>query len=172
MSFKFFAYSCFSLILLVGSLACKEIAAKQKSNLPVLLPDNGVVETIMIKVPEINKNIQSTISNWNEFKELFDLITNISQENYQTLESSEEVLTDLFSALITKIPEPINSRSVIARIKVIQTLAYKLKAQYVVNNKSVKFEKTRTELVNSFSNMIFQITKTLEKNSQLISKTE
>ena len=102
MSFKFFSCSCFSLLLLVSSLACKEIAAKQKSNLHVLLPDNGAVETTMIKVHEINKNIQSTISNWNEFKELFDLITNISQENYQTLESSKEVLTDLFSALITK----------------------------------------------------------------------
>ena len=72
MSFKFFSCSCFSLLLLVSSLACKEIAAKQKSNLLVLLPDNGAVETTMIKVPEINKNIQSTISNWNEFKELFD----------------------------------------------------------------------------------------------------
>ena len=65
-----------------------------------------------------------------------------------------------------KIPENINSSSIIARIRVLETLAYKLKSNF--KNKSTEFEKTKNNLLNSYSNVIFQIKKTLEKESQKI----
>lgn len=119
----------------------------------------------------ITREIPSTLSDWVALKELAKLITDISNENHQALEESEESLSDLFSALVVKIPDPVNKSSITTRIKVLETLAYKLRVEYSINqNNSFEFENTKIDLAEAYSNLMFQIYKTLEKESQLISK--
>ena len=127
-------------------------------------------ETAELADPVVIKDIDSSLSQWIEFKELNVLITNISNGKNEVLIDSKETLRDLFSALVVKIPETINSSSIIARIRVLETLAYKLNVEYGNNqNNSIEFELTKKSLEKAYSNLIFQITKNLEKKSQLIS---
>jgi hypothetical protein len=114
----------------------------------------------------IVEDLDESLSDWNGFNELKEFIVSISKGDYQTLDESDETTKDLFSLLVTKIPSTIDNQSIVARIKVTETLAYKLKSNF--KNKSTEFEKTKNNLLNSYSNVLFQIKKTLEKESQKI----
>jgi hypothetical protein len=87
------------------------------------------------------------------------------------LDVTEEALKTLFSKLESDIPNTLNTPSILARFKVLETLAYKLRTKYNIDrDNSTEFEPTKESLVEAYSNLIFQISKTLEKESQLISK--
>ena len=145
---------------------CKNPDNKSKSELSKIVPTKDILKSFTSDTNFIVEDLDESISNWNGFSELKEFIVSISKGDYQTLDESEETTKDLFSLLVTKIPNTINNPSIVARIKVIETLAYKLKSSF--KNKSTEFEKTKINLLNSYSNVLFQIKKTLEKESQKI----
>ncbi len=171
-NYKFIIRICFCLSLLIGAQSCNKSTEKDpistgKQTTPVNSSDSDVLSN-----PIVIKDVDPSLSEWIEFKELNLLITNIANGKIEVLEGSQEMLRDLFSALVVQIPESVNSNSIISRIKVLETLAYKLNVEYGNNqNNSIEFELTRDSLLIAYSNLIFQITKTLEKKSQFILKT-
>ena len=159
------------MLLLIVVQSCNEAVKKTpiSANKQIVSITNTVTAELSGSI--IVKDIDSSLPDWIEFKELNVLITNISNGKNEVLIDSEETLRDLFSALVVKIPESINSSSIVARIRVLETLAYKLNVEYNNNqNNSIEFELTKKSLEKAYSNLIFQITKTLEKKSQFISK--
>ena len=171
MNYKFITRVLFCLYFLIGVQSCNETIKKN-----TISPDKQTAsitntETAELADPIVIKDIDYSLAEWIEFKELNVLITNISNGKNEVLIDSKETLRDLFSALVVKIPETINSSSIIARIRVLETLAYKLSVEYGNNqNNSIEFELTKKSFEKAYSNLIFQITKTLEKKSQFISK--
>jgi len=151
--------------------SCNETIKKTAISSDKQTPSITNTETAELADPIVIKDIDYSLAEWIEFKELNVLITNISNGKNEVLIDSKETLRDLFSALVVKIPETINSSSIIARIRVLETLAYKLNVEYGNNqNNSIEFELTKKSFEKAYSNLIFQITKTLEKKSQFISK--
>ena len=157
--------------ILIGGQSCNENIKKTTISSDKQTASITNTETAELADPIVIKDIDYSLAEWIEFKELNVLITNISNGKNEVLIDSKETLRDLFSALVVKIPETINSSSIIARIRVLETLAYKLNVEYGNNqNNSIEFELTKKSFEKAYSNLIFQITKTLEKKSQFISK--
>ena len=170
-NYKFITQVFFYIYLLVGTQSCNE--AIKKTPISANKQTASITNTVTaeLPIPIVVKDIDSSLSDWIEFKELNVLITNITNGKNEVLIDSKETLRDLFSALVVKIPESINSSSIIARIRVLETLAYKLNVEYgSKQNNSIEFELTKKSLEKAYSNLIFQINKTLEKKSQFISK--
>ena len=145
---------------------CKNPSNKSKSESSKIVSTKDIFKSFTSDTNFIVEDLDESLSNWNGFNELKEFIVSISKGNYLTLDESEETTKDLFSLLVTKIPSTIDNPSIVARIKVTETLAYKLKSNF--KNKSTEFEKTKNNLLNSYSNVLFQIKKTLEKESQKI----
>ena len=145
---------------------CKNPSNKSKSESSKIVSTKDIFKSFTSDTNFIVEDLDESLSNWNGFNELKEFIVSISKGNYLTLDESDETTKDLFSLLVTKIPSTIDNPSIIARIKVTETLAYKLKSNF--KNKSTEFEKTKNNLLNSYSNVLFQIKKTLEKESQKI----
>ena len=171
MNYKFITRVLFCLYFLIGVQSCNETIKKNTISSDKQTASITNKETAELADPIVIKDIDYLLAEWIEFKELNVLITNISNGKNEVLIDSEETLRDLFSALVVKIPETINSSSIIARIRVLETLAYKLNVEYgSKQNNSIEFELTKKSLKKAYSNLIFQINKTLEKKSQFISK--
>jgi len=170
MNYKIFISATIFLCFITLLQNCKDpnISSSSQLSEPSVANNNESAEKSGLL---ITREIPSTLSDWVALKELAKLITDISNENHKALEESEESLSDLFSALVVKIPDPVNKSSITTRIKVLETLAYKLRVEYSINqNNSIEFENTKIDLAEAYSNLVFQIYKTLEKESQLISK--
>jgi len=121
----------------------------------------------------INNHMPSSLSDWSALTDLTKAITDISDGKYQLFEDTEEALKSLFSNLESDIPNTLNTPSILARFKVLETLAYLLKTEYGIDqNNSIEFEPAKESLVEAYSNLMFQVSKTLEKESQHISKTK
>ena len=145
---------------------CKNPSNKSKSESSKIVSTKDIFKSFTSDTNFIVEDLDESLSNWNGFNELKEFIVSISKGNYLTLDESDETTKDLFSLLVTKIPSTIDNPSIIARIKVTETLAYKLKS--IQRNKSTEFEKTKNNLLSSYSNILIQIKKTLEKESQNI----
>jgi hypothetical protein len=150
--------------LFVGIQSCNHSSSKSETETLKTVSTKFEFKSFSTENPFVKKDVHSSLSDWIEFKELNHLITNISKDNYQILEGSDDLMRELFSTLITKIPKNINTPSITARIKVTETLVYKLKSSY--KNNFINFEKTKTSLIDSYLNIIFQINKTIEKKTQ------
>ena len=145
---------------------CNNPDNNSKSESSKIVSKKDIFKSFTSDTNFIVEDLDESLSNWNGFNELKEFIVSISKGDYQTLDESDETTKDLFSLLVTKIPSTIDNQSIVARIKVTETLAYKLKSNF--KNKSTEFEKTKNNLLNSYSNVLFQIKKTLEKESQKI----
>jgi len=145
---------------------CNNPDNNSKSESSKIVSKKDIFKSFTSDTNFIVEDLDESLSNWNGFNELKEFIVSISKSDYQTLDESDETTKDLFSLLVTKIPSTIDNPSIVARIKVTETLAYKLKSNF--KNKSTEFEKTKNNLLNSYSNVLFQIKKTLEKESQKI----
>ena len=145
---------------------CNNPDNNSKSESSKIVSKKDIFKSFTSDTNFIVEDLDESLSDWNGFNELKEFIVSISKGDYQTLDESDETTKDLFSLLVTKIPSTIDNPSIVARIKVTETLAYKLKSNF--KNKSTEFEKTKNNLLNSYSNVLFQIKKTLEKESQKI----
>lgn len=145
---------------------CNNPDNNSKSESSKIVSKKDIFKSFTSDTNFIVEDLDESLSSWNGFSELKEFIVSISKGDYQSLDESNETTKDLFSLLVTKIPSTIDNPSIVARIKVTETLAYKLKSNF--KNKSTEFEKTKNNLLNSYSNVLFQIKKTLEKESQKI----
>ena len=113
------------------------------------------------------ENIPSSLSDWRSLSELAKLIKDLLDGEYQIFENTEGELETLFSKIEVDVPGSLNRPSILARFKVLETIVYKLKMSFIDQNNSIKFETDKQFLIVAYSNLIFQITKTLEKESQI-----
>lgn len=153
-------------LLLTLFTNCNNPDKKSKSESPKIVSTKDIFKSFTSDTNFLVEDLDESLSDWNGFNELKEFIVSISKGNYQTLDESEEKTKDLFSLLVTKIPNIVDNPSIIARIKVTETLAYKLKQNF--KNNLTEFEKTKKNLLDSYSNVLFQIKKTMEKESQKI----
>jgi hypothetical protein len=118
-----------------------------------------------------NYSIPPEFSDWPKYHNLYIDIKNLENNAFNLLDKPIEDLDQLFLELKKTIPNLLNETSILSRLKVIETLTYKLRESYSFGlTDSKEFTLTKTELLQAQTNLIFQINKTFEKKKQQITK--
>lgn len=164
-------YSILSLCTLLWVQGCKETPAK-----PLALPQvNRVpIPTEKIPEPEIPVSISSVpeeFSDWPNYPLLDTAITNLENGDPIFFKQPIEDINQLFLDIKKSVPNSLKTNSILARVKVTETLARKLHELYSLEDTDLKeAEQTKSNLIKSHTNLIFQINKTREKEAQRITK--
>jgi hypothetical protein len=164
-------YSILSISVLLGFQSCNQTPQKgDKPQAPVKssMPLEEVTEN---NAAFSNYSIPPEFSDWPKYHNLYIYIKNLENNAFSLLNKQIEDLNQLFLEIKKTIPNLLNETSILSRLKVIETLTYKLKESYslgLMNSK--EFTLTKVELLQAQKNLIFQINKTFEKKKQLITK--
>ena len=119
----------------------------------------------------VDKKVEKTITNWEKYRELNLVITDVKGGNLSFFKSNNDVLATLNMELKTTIPDAINSPFVMARVIAVETKMYKLESEVNLSNPSKeRILESVKELVTAFSNLNLQMNKQIEKESQRIQK--
>tara|TARA_B110000967_G_scaffold86238_1_gene88802 strand:+ start:509 stop:1024 length:516 start_codon:yes stop_codon:yes gene_type:complete len=161
-------------LLSISLYGCKTEISPQET--PVNTPIEQVIETKETSFKNefiLNKATLKEIEKWTGFFEIDKNISNLKTEKPSIFDGPIEDLAAAIKDLNSKLPEQINTNSIVARIAVLATSSYQLNELYQKNteNKDV-ITQTHLKVLEAFSNLKFQINKTFEKQAQLIEKPE
>lgn len=110
-------------------------------------------------------------SNWQKYNELETLVNDVKNANLSFFKDNKDVLKSFLEDLKSTTPEKINTPAIQARLKIIETMSYKLEDQLVLSQpKKDEILLVIKEFLEAFSNLNFQINKKLERDSQNIQK--
>ena len=164
-------YSILSLCALLLVQGCKETPVK-----PLALPQVNRVPIPTEKIPEpeipvSNSSVPKEFSDWPNYPLLDTAITNLENGDPIFFKQPIEDINQLFLDIKKSVPKSLKTNSILARVKVTETLARKLHELYSVEDTDLKeAEQTKSNLIKSHTNLIFQINKTREKEAQRITK--
>jgi hypothetical protein len=157
--------------MLLSTQACKDNSSNPSSQpqiKKVPIPNEKVSKQ---KLPISNSPLNQEFSDWSSYAELDTAIRNLKNGDPAFFKSPNEDLKQLFLDLKKSVPNTLKTNGILARIKVTETLSYKLNDLYnIENTDSKETDQTKIDLIESHDNLIFQINKTLEKEAQYIQK--
>ncbi len=121
--------------------------------------------------PVSNSSVPKEFSDWPNYPLLDTAITNLENGDPIFFKQPIEDINQLFLDIKKSVPKSLKTNSILARVKVTETLARKLHELYSVEDTDLKeAEQTKSNLIKSHTNLIFQINKTREKEAQRITK--
>lgn len=110
-------------------------------------------------------------SAWPKYGELEVLVNDVKNANLSFFKDNKDVLKSFLEDLKATTPEKINTPAIQARLKVIETMTYKLEDQLMLSQpKKDDMLNSIKGFLEAFSNLNFQINKKLERDSQNIQK--
>lgn len=108
---------------------------------------------------------------WPKYRELEALVNDVKNANLSFFKDNKDVLKSFLEDLKSTIPERINTPAIQARLKIIETMSYKLEDQLMLSQpKKDNVLASVKSFLEAFSNLNFQINKKLERDSQNIQK--
>jgi len=166
-----------SIAVLIGFISlfnCKEKKTEIDSN-PVTYEEINItskdIEGIKYTDYALSNLSEKQIENWLQFQELNSQIEILKKGDLSFFNDETELVTTFIKELKEEIPEKLNTPSIQARISVLETCFFKLEGIKNLKNLDKKtilsFIK---EVLISHSNLILQINKKLEQESQKIEK--
>jgi len=166
-------YSSLSLCLLLWSQSCKKTPAKNASQPHLNKPTESTDNVLKEQFPILNSSTSQEFTDWNHYLILDAAIKNLENGDATFFKQPIEDLNQLFLNIKKSVPNPLKINSILARVKVTETLARKLNELYSVEDTDfIETEQTISNLIESHNNLIFQINKTREKEAQRISKPD
>jgi len=119
----------------------------------------------------LDKKTEKAIEDWNEYKELQIIVTNVKKGDLSYFDNEEDPIKELIKNAKQTIPSIVNTNPTLARITVLETKLYKLEnvSTLLSTSKKELLESIR-EFLESFSNLNFQMNKKIEKDNQKIEK--
>ena len=119
----------------------------------------------------LSKITQNKTSNWQKFNELSNKIELLRTGDLSFFRDDKAILEGFIADLRNEIPESLNTQSILVRLTVIETVFLKLEG--LASLKTAKKEKLLMaikDVLLSYTNLIFQMNKKFEKESQKIEK--
>lgn len=114
---------------------------------------------------------QNKTSNWQKFNELSDKIELLKTGDLSFFKDDKAILEGFISDLKSEVPESLNTSAILVRLTVIETVFLKLEGLASLSTaKKEDVISAITDVLVSHSNLIFQINKKFEKESQKIEK--
>ncbi|MEW4923384.1 hypothetical protein [Algibacter sp. 2305UL17-15] len=106
---------------------------------------------------------------WEPYSRLKTTIENIKKADFSFFVDDNQATFELIKDMRKTIPDTLNNQAVLSRIKIIETMLFKLdEASKFSNITKSELSKIVKDLLIAFSNLNFQINKKLEKDSQQI----
>jgi hypothetical protein len=158
-----YSITVFCTILWVQS--CKKTLAKPPSQPQVnrLLDTQEVVKKQDPTTPNVSQ--QQEFSEWPNYPILDIAIKNL--ENGDPIDGINRLFLDINKS----VPNSLKTNSILVRVKVTETLTHKLNELFSVEITDLKeLNQTKADLIESHSNLIFQIIKIREKEAHRILK--
>jgi hypothetical protein len=121
---------------------------------------------------DLDDRVIPIVESWQEFNQLESIIENAKKGDLSYFKTEgKKNLKTLFSSIKETIPETLNTQSILARLRVVETKAYKTESlSNLSTTKKQELLDSIKELLVSFSNLNFQLNKKLENDSQNIEK--
>lgn len=119
----------------------------------------------------LSKITQNKTINWQKFNELSNKIELLRTGDLSFFRDDKAILEGFIADLKNEIPESLNTQSILVRLTVIETVFLKLEG--LASLKTAKKEKLLMaikDVLLSYTNLIFQMNKKFEKESQKIEK--
>ena len=119
----------------------------------------------------LSKITQNKTINWQIFNELSNKIELLRTGDFSFFRDDKAILEGFIADLRNEIPESLNTQSILVRLTVIETVFLKLEG--LASLKTAKKEKLLMaikDVLLSYTNLIFQMNKKFEKESQKIEK--
>ena len=119
----------------------------------------------------LSKITQNKTINWQKFNELSNKIELLRTGDLSFFRDDKAILEGFIADLRNEIPESLNTQSILVRLTVIETVFLKLEG--LASLKTAKKEKILMaikDVLLSYTNLIFQMNKKFEKESQKIEK--
>ena len=114
---------------------------------------------------------QNKTSNWQKFNELSDKIELLKTGDLSFFRNDKAILMSFLNDLKNEIPESLNTTAILVRLTVIETVFLKLEGLASLSSaKKEDLLASIKDVLISHSNLIFQINKKFEKESQNIEK--
>ena len=114
---------------------------------------------------------QTKTSNWQKFNELSNKIELLKTGDLSFFRDDKAILVGFLNDLKNEVPESLNTTSILVRLTVIETVFLKLEGLASLSSaKKVDLLAAIKDVLISHSNLIFQINKKFEKESQKIEK--
>lgn len=120
----------------------------------------------------IDDRVTPIIESWQEFNQLEQIIENTKKGDLSYFKTDgKKNLKTLLSDIRQTIPETLNTPSILARIRVVETKLFKTESlANLSTTKKQDLLDTLKELLASFSNLNFQLNKKMENDSQNIER--
>ena len=170
-----FLYILSSLILFLN-FSCNSNTESSKKTLQELNSENFKVlakDIDNIKYTEfaLSNLSENATENWLKFHELQEEIAILKKGELSFFKNDKTILESLITDLKNEIPKDLNTLSILVRLSVLETAIFKLEGISSLSNvnKEVILNAIKDVLVSN-SNVILQMNKKLEKDSQNIEK--
>ena len=170
----------FSVFAILISLSCKqthkEVAEQTTDNNPnsKTITEKDISQINFLDF-SVDDKVRPFVETWQEYAQLSEIINNVKAGDlsYFKIDGAKENLTNLLTEFKENIPDTINTPPVSARITVVETILFKTESLYNLSTtQKEQLLSTLKELLESFSNLNFQMNKKLEKDSRNIEKPE
>lgn len=151
--------------------SCKKTPAKPASQPQVnrVLDTQEVVKKQDPTTPNVSQ--QQEFSEWPNYPILDIAIKNLENGNPTFFKQPIEDINRLIIDIKKSVPNSLKINSILVRVKVTETLVHKLNELYSVEVTDLKdLNQTKADLIESHTNLIFQINKIREKEAQRIIK--
>ncbi|MEP3838393.1 MAG: hypothetical protein ABJM36_12135 [Algibacter sp.] len=171
MRIKTLALLCF----LLTFSACKKNQEETVDDEVPQIKTHDITEQDVNKIKYIDyildTKTQDAVKDWQEYKQLENLISNIKKADLTYFTEDEKVLILFLKELKQNIPAALKSESTNSRILVIETQLLKLKSLYNLSTTSKEELKLSIkEFLVAFSNLNFQMNKKIEFDTRVIEK--
>ncbi len=173
---KFLYPFVLSSIFLVVNINCNKNnktndEADQKTDLKEQQFTRQDIEQIKYTEFVLSNLSDNTVSNWLKFQELNTQIEILKNGNISFFKDDKTILQSFIIDLKKEIPEVINNPSILVRLSVLETTIFKLEGISNINDvKKDILIKAIKEVLVAHSNLILQMNKKFEKDSQNIQK--
>lgn len=174
MNFKNLIKSIAILFGFISIFSCKEKNTNLNTN-PTIYKEIKIttkdIENIKFTDYALSNLSELKIENWLTFQELNSQVEILKKGDLAYFNDENEILTTFLKELREEIPSDIDTPAINARLSVLETSFYKLEG--INNLKNLDKETVLTyikEVLVAHSNLILQINKKLEQDSQDIEK--
>jgi len=170
----YLSLTCF--LLLALNLQCKK---STDSNTTELIDNTTATKTITAKDFEQLKYVEYALSdsaaaktkNWLKFQNLRLHIDQLKKGDFYFFKEDKAILTGFITDLKKEIPSTLNTEDIAVRLRVIETMSFKLEEVSNINVISKEtLLKSITDVLIAYNNLIFQINKKVEKDALNIEK--
>ena len=162
------------LLILVSSCADERTQVKEQStatkDLKITQKD---IANIQITEYVLSDLATKKVEDWLKFSELSSQIEMLQKGDLSFFQADKTILETFLKDLIAGIPEALNEPSINVRLNVLATASLKLEG--ISNLENLDKDTVREyvkDILISYNNLIFQINKKLEKDSQNIKKPQ